>query len=114
MQDFTIVPAPSNPATNLNIVQGTSGSASFVISGLGGYNNVVQVVCAVPTQDDMTCLASPQEITPTGTATFIIQTFTPGEQPVTTTASHRNTPLWPRAAGGAALAVPRILPSPIR
>jgi len=104
IQDFTIVPASSNPATNLDIVQGTSGSASFVISGLGGYNNVVQVVCAVPTQDDMTCLASPQEITPTGTATFIIQTFTPGEQPVTTTATHRNTPLWPRAASAAALA----------
>jgi len=103
VQDFTIIPAPTNPATNLNIVQGTSGAASFVVSGLGGYNNVVQVVCAVPTQDDLTCTASPQEITPTGTATFIITTFTPGEQPVT--ASHRNAPLWPRAAGGAALAV---------
>lgn len=105
VQDFTIVPAPTNPATNLNIIQGTSGAASFVVSGLGGYNNVVQVVCAVPTQDDMTCTASPQEITPTGTATFVITTFTPGEQPTTTTASHRNPPLWPRAAGGAALAV---------
>ena len=109
VQNFTIVPAPSNPATNLNIIQGTSGSASFIVSGLGGYNNVIQVVCAVPTQDDMTCQASPQEITPTGTATFIITTFTPGEQPVTTTASRRNPPLWPthwtRSAGGAALAI---------
>jgi len=105
VQDFTIVPAPTNPATNLTIVQGTSGAASFIVSGLGGYNNVIQVVCAVPTQDDMTCQASPQEITPTGTATFVITTFTPGEQGVTTTASHRNPPIWPRAGGGAALAV---------
>lgn len=105
VQDFTIVPAPTNPPTNLNIVQGTSGSASFIVSGLGGYNNVIQVVCQVPTQDDMTCTASPQEIQPTGTATFVIQTFTPGEQGVTTTASRREPPVWPRAAGGAALAL---------
>lgn len=105
IEDFTIVPAPTNPATNLNIVQGASGSASFVITGLGGFTNSIQVVCAVPTQDDLTCTASPQEVAPPGNATFVIQTFTPGEQGSTTSASHKNPPMGLRAAGGAALAV---------
>jgi hypothetical protein len=104
IQDFTITPAPTNPLTNLNIVQGTSGSASFVVGGLGGFNNTVQVICAVPSQDDMTCTTSPQQTTPPGTVTFVIQTFLPGQQ--TTAALNRRTPpIWPRAAGGTALAV---------
>jgi len=104
VEDFTIGPSPANPGTNLNIVQGTSGSAGFVIGGLGGFNNLVQVVCAVATQDDMTCTASPQQVTPTATVNFVIQTFLPGQQ--TTSMSSRNTPpRWPRAAGGTALAV---------
>jgi hypothetical protein len=108
IQDFTIVAAPTNPPTNLNIVQGTSGSAGFVVIGLGGFNNTVQVICAVPSQDDMTCTTSPQQITPPGTVNFVIQTFLPGQQ---TTAGldrdrDRRTPnLWPRAAGGTALAL---------
>jgi hypothetical protein len=53
----------------------------------------------------MTCTATPQEITPPGTVAFVIQTFSPGQQSVTTTASHRNAPRGPRAAGVAALAV---------
>lgn len=104
IEDFTIVPSPSNPGTNLNIVQGTAGSASFVVTGLGGYNNTVQVVCAVPTQDDMTCTASPQQTTLPGTVSFVVQTFLPGQQTSTTTVSKRIPPLWPRTTGGAALA----------
>ena len=103
VQDFTITPAPSNPGTNLTIVQGSSGTASFVITGLGGFNNMIQVVCAVPSQDYMTCTASPQQVTPTATVTFVVQTFDTGSAP---TASNRKPdPRWPRALGGAALAL---------
>lgn len=102
IQDFTLTPSPTNPPTNLTIVQGSSGSASFIVTGLGGFNNEVQVVCAVPSQDNMTCTATPQQVIPTGTVTFVIQTFASGS----TTAANR-TPrfLWPRAAGGTALAL---------
>ena len=99
------MPAATNPPTNLNIVQGSSGSASFVVTGLGGFNNTIQVVCAVPAQDDMTCTASPQDFTPPATISFVVQTFLPGQQTTPVTVSHRNPPVWPRAAGGAALAV---------
>jgi hypothetical protein len=105
VEAFTILPASSNPATNLNIVQGSAGSASFVITGEGGFNNQVQIVCAVPSQDNMTCTATPQEIVPTGTVTFVVQTFASGASTSTTTASRRGEPMGPRAAGGAALAL---------
>src|SRR5208283_2694399 len=55
-------------------------------------------VCAVPSQDDMTCTATPQQVTPTATVTFVVQTFATGSTP--TSASSKNDPLWPRAAGG--------------
>lgn len=102
VQDFTITASPTNPATNLEIVKGSAGTASYVITGLGGYNGEVQVVCAVPSQDDMTCTPSPQQVTPTGTVTFTVGTFTSG----TTAAANRpRGPLWPHAASGAALAL---------
>jgi Pro-kumamolisin, activation domain/Bacterial Ig-like domain (group 3) len=102
VEDFSITPSNNNPPTNLNIVKGSSGSASFVVKGLGGFNNQVQVVCAVPTQDDMTCQVTPQQVTPTATVTFTVQTYAAGG---TTTADNHRAPLWPRAAGGTALAV---------
>jgi hypothetical protein len=102
VQDFSITPSPTNPPNNLNIIKGTSGSASFIVTGLGGFNNEIQVVCTVPTQDDMTCSASPQQIVPTGTVRFTVQTYAAGG---TTTAGNRRAPLWPRAAGGTAIAV---------
>jgi hypothetical protein len=102
VQDFSITPAPTNPPNNLNIIKGTSGSASFIVTGLGGFNNEIQVVCAVPAQDDMTCSASPQQVVPTGTVTFTVQTYAAGG---TTKAGNSRAPLWPRAAGGTALAV---------
>jgi hypothetical protein len=102
VQDFSITPSPGNPPNNLTIVKGTSGSASFVVTGLGGYNNQIQVVCAVPTQDDMTCAVSPQQVTPTATVTFTVQTYAAGG---TTTADNHPAPWYPRAAGGTALAV---------
>ena len=102
VQDFSIDPASGNPATNLTIAKGSSGSAAFVVKGLGGFNSQIQVVCAVPTQDDMTCAATPQQVTPTSTVTFTVQTYAAGG---VTTASHHGLPLWPRAAGGAALAM---------
>ena len=49
----------------------------------------------------MTCTASPQQVTPTGTVTFTVQTYAAGG---TTTAKSDHAPLWPRATGGAALA----------
>jgi hypothetical protein len=102
VQDFSITPALANPANNLTIIKGSAGSASFIVTGLGGFNNQIQVVCAVPTQDDMTCQASPQQVTPTATVTFTIQTFAAGGA---TTASNHRAPRWPRAAGGTALAI---------
>ena len=101
--DFTITPDPSNPATNLNIVQGSSGAAVYDITGLGGFNNQIQIVCAIPSQDlPMTCTASPQQATPNATVTFVVQTF----DTAATTGSNRNRePIWPRAAGGTALAL---------
>ena len=101
VQDFSITAAGGSPPTNLNIVKGSSGSASFVVTGLGGFNNQVQVVCAVPTQDDMTCLPSPQQVTPTATVTLTVQTFAAGG---VTASSNRSAPVWPRAMGGTALA----------
>ncbi len=104
--DFTITASPSNPSTNLNIVQGTSGSASFLISGEGGFSGTVQVVCAVATQDDMTCTSSPQDVSPGTTVTFVIQTYLPGQQTTSTTAQGKPMPpLWPRVVSGTALAI---------
>jgi hypothetical protein len=102
VQDFSITPSPTNPPTNLTIVKGTSGSASFIVTGLGGYNDQVQVVCSVPAQDDMTCAATPQQVRPTAVVTFTVQTYAAGG---TSTAGNNRAPLWPRAAGGTALAV---------
>jgi hypothetical protein len=105
VQDFTITASPTNPATNLNIVKGASGSAAFIVTGLGGFDNQIQVVCAVPSQDDMTCTATPQQVTPTATVTFVVQTYLTGGPSSVTTVSQRKDPTWPRAAGGTALAV---------
>ena len=98
VEGFVLAPASTNPPTNLNIVQGSAGSASFTITGQGGFNNLVQVECQVPTQDNMTCTANPQQVTPPGTVTFVVQTFTSQQ------AQNHEPPFWPRAAGGTALA----------
>ncbi len=105
VENFTITPSPSNPPTNLDIVQGAAGTASFIVTGLGGFDDEIQVVCAVPAQDDMTCTVTPQQIIPTGTVTFVIQTFTPGELTTASISNRNSEPIWPRAAGGTALAV---------
>ena len=102
IENFTITPSPSNPPTNLDIVQGQSGTASFIVSGQGGFGGEIQVICAVPSQDDMTCTATPQQIVPPGTVTFTIQTFVSGGPSASN--NHRE-PIWPHAAGGTALAV---------
>jgi len=101
VEDFAITPAASNPPTNLNITKGGAGSASFVVGGAGGFNSQVQIVCAVPSQDFMTCTPSPQQVTPTATVTFVVQTFLSG----TLASRDAPKPLFPRAAGGTALAV---------
>ncbi len=99
VEDFSITPAATNPPENLNINQGSAGSASFLIGGMGGFNGLVQVVCAVPTQDNMTCTATPQQVTPTATVTFVVRTFANG-----VVARRENPrPFWPRVAGGTAL-----------
>jgi hypothetical protein len=105
IQAFTITPSSGNPATNLNIVQGSAGSTTFVITGEGGFNNEVQIVCAVPSQDNMTCTATPQEIVPPGNVTFVVQTYASGAPSTSTILSRRGEPMGPRAAGGAALAL---------
>ena len=101
VEDFTITPAASNPPTNLNINKGGAGSASFVIAGAGGFNNQVQIVCTVPAQDYLTCTPSPQQVTPTATVTFVVQTYLTGS----IAGRGEPKPLFPRAAGGAALAL---------
>ena len=101
VEDFAITPAATNPPTNLNINKGGAGSASFVVTGAGGFNNLVQIVCVVPAQDYMTCTPSPQQVTPTATVTFVVQTFLTGS--VASRGDQR--PLFPRAAGGVTLAV---------
>ena len=102
IENFTIAPSTSNPPTNLDIVKGESGTASFIVSGQGGFGGEIQVICAVPTQDDMTCTATPQQIVPPGTVTFTVQTFVSGGP--SASVNHRE-PIWPGAAGGTALAV---------
>ncbi len=104
VQGFTIAPAPTNPPTNLDIVRGGSGSESFVVTNQGGYTGQVQVVCAVALQDDMTCTPTPQQITPTSTVTFAVQTFASGGPEYAAGKARPRTPRWPQAAGGAALA----------
>jgi hypothetical protein len=103
VQDFTITPSSTNSATNLTIVKGASGSASFDITGIGGFNNEIQVVCSVPSTDYMTCTATPQQVVPPAAVTFAVQTFTTGSS--TTSANRKPQPFWPRAAGGTALAL---------
>lgn len=106
VQDFTLTPASTNPPENLTVVKGSSGSASYVVNGLGGFVGVVQVVCSVPSQDDMTCSASPQQLTPPGTVTFTVSTFTTGTgTSITTPVSRNREPIWPRAVGGTAWAL---------
>ncbi len=99
VEDFTITPAPAN----LNIDEGGAGSASasFVVTGTGGFNNLVQIVCTVPAQDDITCTASPRQVLPTATFTFVVRTFLTG------TIAGRGEPnrLFPRVSGGAVLAL---------
>ena len=106
VQAIAIAPSPYNPPTNLNIPQGSAGTVSFSVTNLGGFTGQVQIVCAVPSQGDITCTPTPQDITPPVVVTFTVQTSTTGQ---TTTASnagrHRRQALWPRAAGGTALAV---------
>jgi len=105
IQGFTLTPSPYNPPENLDIVQGGSGAESFIVTSVGGYTSAVQVDCTVPTQDDMTCAVSPQQVTPTATVTFVVQTYvTGGPEYATTLKPQKPNSLWPGAAGGAALA----------
>jgi hypothetical protein len=104
VQGFSLAPSSTNPATNLKIVRGQSGSESFVLTSASGYTGQVQVVCAVQLQDDMTCTPTPQQVTPTATVTFAIQTFASGGPEFAANIRRRNAPLWPQAAAGTALA----------
>jgi Pro-kumamolisin, activation domain len=104
VEGFMLAPAPSNPPANLDIVLGGAGSEAFVVTGVGGYSAQVQVVCAVASQDDMTCTPNPQQVTPTGTVTFVVQSFVNGGPEYASRKRQTTHLLWPRAAGGAALA----------
>lgn len=105
LQGFTLAASSSNPPTNLNLTKGGAGSESFVIAGVGGYTGLVQVICTVPTQDDMTCAVSPQQVTPTATVTFVVQTYVTGGPLYAAAGKPRLLrPLWPQTAGGAMLA----------
>jgi hypothetical protein len=105
VQGFTLTACSSNPPTNLNITKGGAGTACFVITSVGGYTGLVQVICTVPTQDDMTCALSPQQVTPTATVTFVVQTYLAGGPAYAALGKPRLPgPLWPQAAGGVVLA----------
>jgi hypothetical protein len=105
LQGFTLTASPNNPPTNLNITKGESGSESFIITGIGGYSGLVQVICTVPTQDDMTCAASPQQVTPTATVTFVVSTYiTGGPAYASLYKPFRPGPMWAQVGGGAMLA----------
>ncbi len=105
IQGFTLTASPLNPPENLDIVQGGAGSESFIVTSEGGYTSTVQVVCTVPTQDDMTCSVSPQQVTPTGTVTFVVQTYVSGGPEFSSRVKpQKPDSLWPGAAGGVALA----------
>jgi hypothetical protein len=101
IEGFTLTADASNPATNLNIVKGSSGAETFDITSVGGYSSTVQVICTVANQDDMSCGASPQQVTPTATVTFTITTYATGGPEYARDSRPR---FWPRAAGGLALA----------
>ena len=105
IQGFTLTPSPYNPPENLDIVQGGAGAESFIVTSVDGYTSPVQVICTVATQDDMTCAVSPQQVTPSATVTFVVQTYvTGGPEYATTLKPQKPNSLWPGAAGGAALA----------
>lgn len=107
--DFSLTPAPTNPATNLNIVKGQTGTAAFIVTALGSFSGQVQVVCSVPTQADMNCTPSSQQVTPTATVSYSIQTFTTGGPAY----GANRAPAWPGAAGGVALAGMVLLVLPV-
>lgn len=102
VEDFTIAPAPSLPSSGLTIIKGQSGTASYVVSGLGGFTGQMQLVCNVPAQANMTCTPSSTQVTPTATVTFTVQTYTTGGP--NSTASKNTRPPFFRIAGGASLA----------
>ncbi len=105
VEGFTLTASPNNPPTNLNITKGGSGSESFVVTSVGGYSGLVQVICTVPTQDDMTCAVSPQQVTPTATVTFVVQTYiTGGPAYASLYKPSRPGPMWAQVGGGATLA----------
>ena len=102
---FTLTASPNNPPTNLNITKGGSGSESFIVTSLGGYSGQVQVICTVPMQDDMTCVVSPQQVTPTATVTFVVETYiTGGPAYASLYKPSPPGPMWAQTAGGAMLA----------
>lgn len=105
VEGFTLTASSSNPATNLDIVKGGAGSESFIVTSIGGYTSTVQVLCTVATQDDMTCTPTPQQVTPTATVTFVVQTYTTGG-PAYSNAVKPRLPgsRWPQAAAGVTLA----------
>jgi hypothetical protein len=102
VESIVITSAPQNPPTNLNIQQGGQGSVAFNIAALGGFTGAVQIVCSVPSQDDMTCTPTPQDVTAPVSVTFVVQTFTAGQTTSSTAVSRsQHPPIWPRAAARA-------------
>jgi hypothetical protein len=102
VESIVITPAPQNPPTNLNIQQGGLGSVAFNIAAIGGFAGAVQIVCSVPSQDDMTCTPTPQDVTAPVSVTFVVQTFTAGQTTSSTAVSRsQHPPIWPRAAARA-------------
>jgi hypothetical protein len=105
VQGFTLTASPYNPPTNLNITKGGAGSETFIVTSIGGYSGLVQVICTVPTQDDMSCIVSPQQVTPTATVTFTVETYiTGGPAYASLYKPSRPGPMWAQVGGSATLA----------
>lgn len=106
VQDFTIVPTtPTGAPGNLTIVQGESGSVIYDLNGLGGFNNQIHIVCAVPGALDMTCTVDPQVLSPPGKITVTVNTFSTGTVPPAS-AGNGSRPQWSK---GAAIAMAGLL-----
>jgi hypothetical protein len=101
VQDFTLVPGPNNPSSDLDIVKGNSGTFAFTVSGVGGFNAPIAITCTVPATDYMTCTPNVSTISPGGTVTFTVSTFLTGKQ---AQLHQENKPGWPRGLSGTALA----------
>lgn len=111
IQDFELT-MTGGDSPNLTVVKGASNSIGVTITGYGGYTQSLKLVCQTTKSDDLGCTVSPAIIalsssTTTVPVTVTITTCTTGTTCPVTSGNNRSRPLelWPRVAGGSALAL---------